>query len=241
MPNTYFQFKQFTVHHERCAMKVTTDGCLFGAWVAEKVQAFTNSQVHLLDIGTGTGLLSLMVAQKNEGNIEAIEIDSSAAEQATENIVASPWEERISVMNADVLQWQTNRQFDCIFSNPPFYEKEVKSGKGTKNIAHHDEGLKLNELLPFIKTHLKQDGSFFLLLPAKREREMELLLQQQGLFLQQKVLVQQTLKHQPFRLMIQGRLQKVERVTEQWLSIRNERDEYTPECISLLKDYYLYL
>ena len=113
--------------------------------------------------------------------------------------------------------------------------------KGAKNIAHHDEGLKLNELLQFIKTHLKVDGSFFLLLPAKREKEVELLLQQQGLFLQQKVLVQQTLDHQPFRLMIQGCLQKVEKVAERILSIRDEKDYYTPDFISLLKNYYLYL
>lgn len=222
-------------------MKVTTDGCLFGAWVAKEVQPFTGLQVHLLDIGAGTGLLSLMVAQKNNLAIEAIEIDPAAARQAAENVAASPWKETISITNQDVLHWRTTRQYDCIFSNPPFYENELKSGKGTKNIAHHDEGLKLAGLFQFIKTHLKSEGCFFLLLPAKREKEAAALLQSHGLCLQRKVLVQQTLKHQPFRMMIQGRRQKVERVTEERISIKNENDTYTPEFIALLKDYYLYL
>lgn len=222
-------------------MKVTTDACLFGAWVATEVHKLTSSQVHLLDIGTGTGLLSLMMAQKTEGQIEAVEIDAAAAEQASENVAASPWSKRIQVLQQDVLQWQTARQYDCIFSNPPFYQNEIKSAKDQKNIAHHDEGLTLAELLPFIKNHLTEEGRFFLLLPAKREKEAEALLKSNGLFLQQKVSVQQTLKHQPFRLMIQGRRKKVAAVTEQAIHIKNEADAYTPEFISLLQDYYLYL
>jgi tRNA1Val (adenine37-N6)-methyltransferase len=241
MPNSFFQFKQFTVQHDRCAMKVTTDGCLFGAWVAKEVHRFTGLQVHLLDIGAGTGLLSLMVAQKNSAAIDAVEIDPAAALQAQENVSASPWKETIFIIRQDVLQWKTTRQYDCIFSNPPFYENELRSGNGIKNIAHHDEGLKLSGLFQFIKRHLKSEGRFFLLLPAKRETEAEALLQSHGLHLQRKVLVQQTLKHQPFRMMIQGRRQKVERVTEERVSIRDEKDTYTPEFVSLLKDYYLYL
>lgn len=246
MPNSFFQFKQFTVYHDRCAMKVTTDGCLFGAWVAGKVSSWQQAvgsqrRPFFLDIGAGTGLLSLMVAQKNNAAIDAIEIHPAAARQAQENAAASPWKEKISVINGDVLQWKTDQQYECIFSNPPFYENELRSGKSTKNMAHHDAGLKLNDLLAFIKMHMKQDGCFFLLLPAKREKEAETLLQSHGLYTQQKVLVQQTLKHQPFRMMIQGRRQKVERVSEERMSIRDEKDQYTPEFISLLKDYYLYL
>ena len=250
MPNPYFQFKQFTVYHDRCAMKVTTDGCLFGAWVAEEVKnqqrAIGSKQTEhataqFLDIGTGTGLLSLMVAQKANVQIEAVEIDAPAAEQAKDNIAASPWKDKITVHQQDVLQWQTEKKFDGIFSNPPFYQNELKSARADKNRAHHDEGLQLPELLRFIKKHLKDDGTFFLLLPAKREIETGILLQNAGLFLQQKVRVQQTLKHPPFRVMIQGRRNKVDGVPAPVLAVKNEAGDYTPAFVSLLKAYYLYL
>lgn len=250
MPNPFFQFKQFTVYHDRSAMKVTTDACLFGAWVAEIIgngrMAISNEQppIHsknLLDIGTGTGLLSMMVAQKGKVQIDAMEIDAAAAGQAKENILASPWGDKITVIQQDVLQWQASTQYDYIISNPPFYENELKSANDAKNIAHHDEGLQLSELFHFIKNHLKENGCFFLLLPAKREKEIEKYLQRTDLFLEQKVLVQQTLKHQPFRLMIQGRCNKIDGATEAVISIKNEAEEYTPAFISLLKDYYMYL
>src|ERR1044072_9361853 len=102
MSNSYFQFKQFTIHQERCAMKVTTDGCLFGAWVSNKIK---NEKLRIktcMDVGAGTGLLSLLLAQKNENVlIDAIEIDKESYEEAKENIGSSPWKERVTVINAD--------------------------------------------------------------------------------------------------------------------------------------------
>ncbi len=108
-------------------------------------------------------------------------------------------------------------------------------------MAHHDDSLRLHELLLFITRNLGVEGSFFLLLPAKRESEIRGLLTKENLVLQQIVYVQQTLKHQPFRLMIQGRRNKVEAVTEQTIAIKNDAGEYTEDFIALLKDYYLYL
>lgn len=223
-------------------MKVTTDTCLFGAWVAAKIsdRQQANGNRRLLDVGAGTGLLSLIVAQKCEGRIDAIEIDRNCAEQAIENIAASPFNEKIKVVQADVLQWQPAAKYDCIFSNPPFYEKEIASLLAAKNVAHHGEGLKLAELLQFIKTHLVDNGHFFLLLPAKREKELNALLKKAGIFIQQKALVQQTPKHPAFRLMIHGRCEKVNQERDEIISIKNENNDYTPAFISLLKDYYLY-
>src|SRR6187549_428936 len=102
MANSYFQFKQFTIHQDRCAMKVTTDACLFGAWVAEEVRSQESGVRSSLDIGTGTGLLALMLAQKNpEANILAFEIDKDAAEQATNNIDSSLWKDQVDLLEAD--------------------------------------------------------------------------------------------------------------------------------------------
>ncbi|WP_121355811.1 tRNA1(Val) (adenine(37)-N6)-methyltransferase [Flavisolibacter nicotianae] len=243
MANTYFQFKQFTVHHGHCAMKVTTDACLFGAWVADSIRSRqpANSDWQMLDIGTGTGLLALMVAQKASGIIDAIEIDPSAAQQACENVAASPWKKDIAIINGDVLQWQTNKKYDCIFSNPPFYENELKSAKAAKNAAHHDTGLKLNDLLSFIAKHLSQHGCFFLLLPAKRGKEIEGLLQKNKLYPYQKQWVQQSPAHRPFRLLIEGGKKETGKVEEKNITIRDENNNYTPGFIVLLNEYYLYL
>lgn len=221
-------------------MKVTTDSCLFGAWVAARVQEFKVQSLKLLDVGTGSGLLPLMIAQKNDVEIDAIEIDEDAAQQAKENVNGSPWKEKITIINGDVLQWKPDKKYDCIISNPPFYEGELKSDKNAKNIAHHDEGLKLGELLHFIKLHLTDNGIFFLLLPAKREIGLNPFLKQNNLYLQKKLGVKQTPNHQPFRIMIQGLKKQSELIVHQ-LTIKNIEQAYTPEFVSLLKDYYLYL
>jgi tRNA1Val (adenine37-N6)-methyltransferase len=243
MANPYFRFKQFTVYHDRCAMKVTTDACLFGAWTAETIskEQLATGNKQFLDVGTGTGLLSLMVAQKNDGRIDAVEIDPGAAMQATENIKSSPWQGSIQVIQQDVLQWQPETKYDVIFSNPPFYEHEIRSETEEKNVAHHGEGLRQEELLQFIKMNLKEEGTFFLLLPAKRKTEMEKLLRKQELYAEKMVMIQQTQRHQPFRIMLQGRCHKVAQIPEGLISIKDNEDAYTPEFISLLKPYYLYL
>lgn len=241
MANPYFQFKQFTVQQDRCAMKVTTDGCLFGAWCADKIQRIRQlKRASVLDIGAGTGLLSLMLAQKTAASIEAVELDPAAAEQAKENVVSSRWSKRITVTQADVMRWQPPHKFDFIVSNPPFYENDLRSGTTAKNLAHHDEGLKLGDLFTFIKTHLKQDGLFFLLLPAKRTAVVEKSVAGNGLALHEKTVVKQTPEHTSFRVMIKGGKKK-EEVTEAAIIIKNHDGRYTPEFTALLNDYYLYL
>jgi tRNA1Val (adenine37-N6)-methyltransferase len=242
MPNPYFQFKQFTIYHDRCAMKVTTDTCLFGSWCAEDINANTNSdnEINLFEIGTGSGLLSLMVAQKTNCIIDAIEIDEEAAQQAEENISDSPWKERIKVYREDVLLFNFSRQYDIIFSNPPFYENELSSGNKKKDTAHHGEGLKLEPLVQLIKQYLNPSGCFFLLLPFKRIAEAENILEKEHLFINKKLIVHQSLAHQPFRVMVRGGHNQLVK-KEQHMFITGDNGEYTKEFVALLQEYYLYL
>lgn len=246
MANSFFTFKQFTVQQDRSAMKVTTDGCLFAAWVAERLCTQSHERKvdvahHLLDVGTGTGLCSLMLAQKTEASITAIEIDDNACTQARENVAASAWKDRIDVIHGDVRQLDLTNQYDTIVCNPPFYERELHSPDIKRNLAHHGSELSLTELLEVIRSGLKPSGVFYLLLPIKRQAACEELLHAMGLYIQKRVLVKQTVAHEHFRVMIEGRGEQVAEMTTSELSIKNKDNEYTDEFTALLKDYYLYM
>jgi tRNA1Val (adenine37-N6)-methyltransferase len=240
MPNSYFQFKQFTVQQDRCAMKVTTDACLFGAWVAKQVKGEKSDLRNVLDAGTGTALLSLMYAQENlRAAIDAIEIDDEAVGQAKENVEASPFTKRIHVLHGDIKTFEFKKKYDLIISNPPFYENELRSGNTKKNIAHHHEGLLLEELLTIIKETISGTGIFSLLLPYKRNKEIKNLLQ--DFHIRQLCFIRQTIDHDYFRIMLAGTLKneiETETIIDE-ISIRNDQQQYTEEFIELLKDYYL--
>lgn len=240
MSNAYFRFKQFTVNQDRCAMKVTTDSCFFGAWAAVEIQNSKNKIQNLLDIGTGTSLLSLMLAQKNSVVIDAVEIDKNAAEQAAKNIFSTPWKEQINICNENILSFSPSAKYDCIISNPPFYENELASSQHEKNIAHHSEELTIEETINCIKKFLKKDGIFFLMFPFKREKEIEKILFQQHFFAEKKIYLKPSVHHQPFRIVIKGLNQFVLPETSA-ISVWNENQQYTQQFVELLRDYYLYL
>lgn len=242
MPNPYFQFKQFTIYHDRCAMKVTTDSCLFGSWCAEEIKNENRKEKteKILDIGSGSGLLCLMIAQKNGCFIDAIEIDKGAAEQAKENVAASPWKDRINVHQINALEFPTQQLYNVIISNPPFYENELGSPNNKKNTAHHGEGLKLSQLIALIKKQLVNSGLFYLLLPYKRKTEIEKIIADENLFIQKIIIVSQSAAHYPFRLMIKGTtIRSV--LEEKQVFIADTQKQYSQEFITYLKDYYLYL
>ena len=243
MANSYFQFKQFTIQQDRCAMKVTTDACLFGAWVAEEVKSQKLKVKNGLDIGTGTGLLALMVTQKNpEMKIDAIEIDKDAAEQAKINVESSPWKRQINIIQDDVKEFSFEKEFDLIISNPPFYENEIRSATDSKNVAHHSKNLTLKELLMIIKDYLMKTGSFFLLLPYKRNEEIKKLFKDHELNISKILFVRQSVKHDYFRIFVKGNLNAEKKETEfDEMSIWDDSQQYTKEFKQLLKDYYLHL
>ncbi|MBS1577479.1 MAG: methyltransferase [Bacteroidetes bacterium] len=240
MSNSFFQFKQFIIHQDQCAMKVTTDACLFGAWVANGIQKKSIVKT-VLDIGTGTGLLSLMIAQKNrELKIDSVEIDAKATKQAKDNAASSPWNQAIRIFNDDVKKFKPGTSYDLIISNPPFYENELQSENKQKNIAYHSKNLTLDDLLNVIKQNISANGDFYLLLPFKRNEEIATLLHKYGFSISHKVNVRQTINHGFFRIMIKAGLQSASLIEEE-ISIKDNNQQYTKQFTRLLEDYYLYL
>ncbi|RTL60364.1 MAG: methyltransferase domain-containing protein [Sphingobacteriales bacterium] len=240
MANNYFKFKEFTIQQEKAALKTTTDSCLFGAWVAHQLQTTIKKPSTILDIGTGTGLLMLMLAQKLNVLIDGIEIDQSSYEQTKENIEASPWKERLNLFCGDVKTFSFEKQYDFIIANPPFYEGDLKSVHLHKNIAKHDAELTLEALAEATAKNLSAEGCFALLLPYHRAEAFMAVAEKKDLYLSQLVRVKQTFKHRYFRAMLLfSRTPKT--LTEDEIIIRNADDKYSTKFTDLLKDYYLYL
>lgn len=221
-------------------MKITTDACLFGAALPH-VSALGKKTIKALDIGTGTGLLALMYAQKNpDALIDAIEIDEQSARQAKENVGLSPWSNRITILNGDGRNHVFTKTYDYIFSNPPFYENELKASDKRKNTALHGEALSLSELFGIISANLAADGHFSLLLPYKRRNELPFLLQKHCLAAERLVLVRQSLRHIPFRIMLTGKRSEFANGEPEVndMAIWDTEQQYTPEFVHLLKEYY---
>ncbi|HEY8690795.1 MAG TPA: methyltransferase [Chitinophagaceae bacterium] len=240
MSNNYFRFKEFTVQQEKCSMKVCTDACIFGAWIAKKLTGRELPVANCLDIGSGTGLLSLMFAQKNSCTIiDTVEIEENACEQANENFSNSKWNDRLKIFHTDAKDFVSQKKYDLIICNPPFYENELLSPKKNKNIAKHDAGLMLKDLITIIKTHLSATGYFAVLLPYQRIKYFEEQAEENNLFIHEKLLVRQTPAHNFFRgILFFGNNKTAVETNE--LSIKNG-EGYTKEFTELLKDYYLKL
>lgn len=155
-----FHFKQFSVRHDRSGMKVGTDGVLLGAWSA------LNNSKHILDIGTGTGVIALMLAQRTKlSTIDAVEIEQEAFEDATENIASSPWSDRIRVHHSPIQDFISVTPFDLIVSNPPYFQNSFKPPDAKRGIARHTQQLTFPELLNIAKKFLVPSGKLSIILP----------------------------------------------------------------------------
>ncbi len=241
MSNNYFSFKQFTIQQQHCAMKVCTDACLFGAWVAGRITENRLAAQRILDIGAGTGLLSLMLAQQCGGSfIHAVEIDPAAARQAGDNFAASPWRQRLSVFNTAVQHFVSPVQYDFLITNPPFFQNDLESKDAGRNTALHSEHLDLQQLLIVIEKHLSADGRFAILLPYHRTAYFEEMARKRCFYVQEKTMVQQTPAHVAFRAMLLlGRKEVV--MMQDSITIKTTEGSYTETFMQLLKPYYLYL
>lgn len=234
--NAYFHFKQFQISQNLCAMKVTTDAIVFGAMID------TRHCRNILDIGSGTGLLSLMMAQKTTAPITAIELDDAAVEQSMVNIKSSPWPEQISVVHASIQQYTANndRTFDCIVTNPPFFEQSLKGPDHQRNLARHSDSLDFSVLADIIQKQLSANGTAWVLLPVNSAKRF--LQEASGKRLYPVAITElcSTLQHSPHRWIIQLSHQKT--VTKkQTLVFYHQDRQYTEAFRQLTRDYYLKL
>lgn len=217
-------------------MKVCTDACIFGAYIpCEKLQ-------NIIDIGTGTGLLSLMLAQRATGaRITAIDIDKEASEQAKENIINSPFNDRIEVVNADIKDYGrlTADKFDLVITNPPFFQNSLKSLSKKINIAQHDSFLNFDELIESVIRIIKPDGIFYVLLPIAESTVFEEKMTLNNFNLRDRLLIKNRADLSPFRIITGYSLASFEKFTTKELAIKNNDNEYTHSFSELLKDYYL--
>lgn len=239
--NTYFQFKQFTVHQERCAMKVSTDACLFGAWVVDRgigQGALGIRGIKGLDIGGGTGLLSLMLAQASSLYIDAIELEEDCFAQMQSNILESPWAERICCLKGDVRDFAFTNTYNIIFSNPPFYEKQLSSPDASINAAMHSSMLTLKELLQKVSLLLTVDGFFAILMPYYRHEELIHAALLEGLHAQEVCFARHSPRHPWYRTMVIFRKSASE-IRQASIDIRDTSGAYSQPFSKLMQPYYL--
>ena len=235
MANGYFQFKQFTVRQQHCAMKVGTDGTLLGAWSQASA-----GPCRVLDVGTGTGLIALMMAQRYpEAEFIAIDIDEKAVFQAQENVSASPFADRIKVLEADVQTFEDSVKFDSIVCNPPFFEDSLVCPDPQRTEARHTVSLGYRQLMESAFRLLKDDGRFSVIIPADCRSRLESEAHLRGFFISRLCSVQTTPKKAPKRYMIEFVKQTVNEI-----DITNGILESSPQIRSdwyreLTQDFYI--
>jgi tRNA1Val (adenine37-N6)-methyltransferase len=230
------------VHQEHTAMKVCTDACLFGAWAASDPSIQTAKNI--LDIGSGTGLLSLMLAQQTAAHITAIEIEDGAFKQTKANFELSPWKERLNVIHSSIQDYASKNKeslFDCIITNPPFYEQDLISPDNAKNLAAHSTALPWDALAEAAASLLQENGAWYVLVPTLRAYTMQKLASNYGLELAEECLMYNDAKHLPIRAMLKFVKQKETVIQRNKIVIKNADQSYTAEFTNYLKDYYLHL
>lgn len=231
-----FQFKQFIVEQEHCAMKVGTDGVLLGAWTTIK-------SGNALDIGCGSGLIALMLAQRAQNLIiDAIDVEKNACFQAEINIGKSKWSSRIAVHHASLQTFNPYKTYDLITSNPPFFVNSYQPPQNERAIARHNEQLSFDDLLIHVIRLLKPEGVFSLILPVNEAVDFAYNAFSQGLFLNRRCEVKPNLTKATKRILLEFSKTKPNTVIEESLTIETEkRHHYTADYIKLTGNFYLKL
>lgn len=231
---TRFHFKHFSLYHDRSTMKVGTDAVLLGAWAEVKPTDW------VLDIGTGCGILPLMLAQKGIAKVHAVDLDEASALEAAENFQASQWSRQLFAFHADIRKFTMQCAYDLIISNPPFFINSYKSDTDRKNQTRHtDTSLSFVELASVVKRLLKPDGRFVLVLPERESRDFIPIAAKYHLYVHKCQQIIPMEGKEPNRVNLELRFGKPESVQVTELVMRKADNSFTEEYNDVVKPYYL--
>ena len=232
-----FQFKRFAVEQDRCAMKIGTDGVLLGAWAPTE-----NNPISILDIGTGTGIIALMLSQRVDApQIDALEIDEEAYEQAVDNFENSPWHDRLFCFHAGLDEFieEPEDEYDLIVSNPPFYTQDYKSDNHQRDLARFEDAMPFEDLIEAADLLLSENGILAVIIPFKEEQKFLALANEFDLFPIKITRVKGTPTSDIKRSLLAFSRNESNNLTIDELVIETARHIYTPEYIALTKEFYL--
>ncbi|MFV0472068.1 MAG: tRNA1(Val) (adenine(37)-N6)-methyltransferase [Paludibacteraceae bacterium] len=236
MSNNYFRFKQFTIYQDRCGMKVGMDGVTLGAWTK------MGNAENILDIGTGTGLIALMLAQRTQARITGIDIEKECVLQAVENVAISPWKDRIAICQTSLQDFAASSpiKFDAVVCNPPFFVNSLKPLTDARIKARHTDTLSRRDLVKCTKQLLGVGGKLFLILPIDEEYRLLEAAKTEKLFCTKKTILFPNFQKAAKRILLQLEMVQNKCETDR-LTVEEARHKYTPEYSKLLKEYYLNL
>lgn len=219
-------------------MKVCTDACILGAWFARRISQYRT----ILDIGAGTGVLMLMLAQKSDAVIDGIELDTASFEQLKENIDQNNWKERFAVYRSDVRSHVFDYKYDFIIANPPFFEYDLPSDSEREKLAKHSHELTLKELIAALDKNLSTSGAFGILLPFDRWEYFNNLAESQHFHIRERLFIRHSPSHDFSRaILYYGRHREYHASTLDMNIYHEQQGGYSREFVELMKDYYLYL
>lgn len=230
-----FFFKKFGMFHHRSTMRIGTDAVLFAQWVD------VSSDDAALDIGTGSGIIPMILSQKGVGSVDAVELDFDSFEEAKLNFSISTWNEKLKVFNADVRNFSeaTEKKYDLIVSNPPYYSSDVKPIKEKKVMARHVSTLSFTDLLLSARKMMKEDSRFALVLPYYESRLFIKEAHNLGFYIQKEFMIAPIEGKDPNRVNMQFVLGDIGTPDSELFTIRNKDYSYTNQYKEFLKDYYL--
>ncbi|MDO7137820.1 tRNA1(Val) (adenine(37)-N6)-methyltransferase [Algibacter lectus] len=231
-----FKFKEFSLNQDQCAMKIGTDAVLLGAWASLEKNPFA-----ILDIGAGTGVLGLMLAQRSYAEvIDAIEIDDDAYEQCVDNFEQSPWADRLFCYHASLEEFaeEIDDEYDLIICNPPFYAEDYKTENESRDLARFQDAMPFNHLLESVSFLLAPEGSFNVIIPFNEEEKFIKLANNFLLFPNRICRIKGNPETEVKRSMLAFSFRESETTTTE-LIIETERHQYTQDYINLTKDFYL--